>query len=434
LTATVGLSVLDEYGGTKLLAPERIRWVQPAPLPSKIIDVAFKEGMSAPVGAKPFDREKCWSPGIIVSDYTRKYSPFVSRLISMIEPKTDDIKIIFAGGTHIPSEPDFMKKVLGEEVHNRYQKSITVSSTKNPGSKYEWIGVTSRGTPLELNKELFDRDLLISTLNVQPHYFAGFEGGAKALLPGCSGLKTITTNHGYVIGNPSCRELAIKGNALREDMNEVPRVLKESMKIEHRILDFVLNQDGSMVRAAYGDPNGAHQQLAENYSGRAHAVTSTPSPLVLTVADGPTGKNLYQALKAAAFASNLTIPNNQPKSTVILIGGMEDGVGGETFKSEMELYGRMEPDQIIEDLKKRTKTGKVTEASQKPNRLSLDDKRADLIVVSPKAPGSVEELLAKTRIKFFRSIDDALGSIDKWLYERDVAVIPHGSSTVPLPR
>ena len=434
MTATVGLSVLDEYGGTKLLAPERIRWVQPAPLPSKIIDAAFKEAMAAPLGAKPFDREKCWSPGIIVSDYTRKYSPFVSRLISMIEPKTDDIKIIFAGGTHIPSEPDFMKKVLGEEVHNRYQKSITVSSTKNPGSKYEWIGVTSRGTPLELNKELFDRDLLISTLNVQPHYFAGFEGGAKALLPGCSGLKTITTNHGYVIGNPSCRELAIKGNALREDMNEVPRVLKESMKIEHRILDFVLNQDGSMVRAAYGDPNGAHQQLAENYSGRAHAVTSTPSPLVLTVADGPTGKNLYQALKAAAFASNLTIPNNQPKSTVILVGGMEDGVGGEAFKSEMELYGRMEPFQIIEDLKKRAKTGKVTEASQKPNRLSLDDKRADLIVVSPKAPGSVEELLAKTRIKFFRSIDDALGSIDKWLYERDVAVIPHGSSTVPLPR
>ncbi len=434
MTATVGLSVLDEYGGTRLLTPERIRWVQPVPLPSKIVDVAFKEAMAAPLGAKPFDKEKCWSPGIIVSDYTRKYSPFVSRLISMIEPKTDDIKIIFAGGTHIPSEPDFMKKVLGEEVHNRYQKSIRVSSTKNPGSKYEWIGVTTRGTPLELNKELFDRDLLISTLNVQPHYFAGFEGGAKALLPGCSGLKTITTNHGYVIGNPSCRELAIRGNALREDMNEVPGVLRESMKIEHRILDFVLNQDGSMVRAAYGDPNGAHQQLAENYSGRAHAVTSTPSPLVLTVADGPTGRNLYQALKAAAFASNLTVPNNQPKSTVILVGGMEDGVGGEAFKSEMELYGRMEPDQIIEDLKKRAKTGKVTEASQKPNRLSLDDRRADLIVVSPKAPGSVEELLAKTRIKFFRSIDDALGSLDKRLYERDVAVIPHGSSTVPLPR
>jgi len=432
LTATVTLSVLDQYGGTSLLTPERIRWVQPNPLPTKPLDLAFKEALANPVGAKPFDREKCWSPAIIISDYTRKYSPYIPHLINTIEPKTDDIKIIFAGGTHVPSDPDFIKKVLGEDLYKRYQKSIRVSATKNPTSKYEWIGVTSRNTPVELNKELFDRDLLISTLNVQPHYFAGYEGGAKALLPGCSGLKTITTNHGMVIGNPSCRELAIKGNPLREDMNEVPAVLKEFMKIEHRILDFVLNQDGSMVKASYGDPNTAHQQLAENFSRRAHAATATPSPLVLTVADGPTGRNLYQALKAAAFASNLAIPNHQPKSTVILVASLEDGIGGDAFKQEMETYGHMEPEKVIEDLKKRAKLGKVTEASQKPNRLSLDYQKADLMVVSPKAPSTVPDLLAKTRIRFFRKIDEALTTIDKKLYERDVAVLPHGSSTVPL--
>ncbi len=432
MTTTVTLSVLDQFGGTKLLTPERIRWVQPNPLPSKPLDQAFKEALATPIGAKSFDREKCWSPGIIVSDYTRKYSTFVSRLISMIEPKTDDIKIIFAGGSHVPSDPDFMKKVLGEETYKRYQKSIRVSATRNPASKYEGIGVTSRGTPVELNKELFDRDLLISTLNVQPHYFAGYEGGSKALLPGCSGLKTITTNHGYVIGNSNCRELIIKGNPLREDMNEVPGVLREFMKIEHRTLDFVLNQDGSMVKAAYGDPNVAHEQLAENYSRRAHTAPANLSHLVLTVADGPTGRNLYQALKAAAFASNLATPNQDPKSTVVLMAPLEDGIGGDAFKSEMETYGKMEPDKVIEDLKRRAKLGKVTEASQKPNRLALDDKRADFIVVSPKAPGPVEELLSKTRIKFFRTIDEALGSLDKRLYEGEVAGIPHGSSTVPL--
>ncbi len=432
MTTTVTLSVLDQFGGTKILAPERIRWVQPNPLPSKSLDLAFKEALATPISAKPFDREKCWSPGIIVSDYTRKYSPLVSRLIRMIEQKTDDIKIIFAGGSHVPSDPDFMKKVLGEEIYKRYQKSVRVSATKNPESKYEWIGVTSRGTPVELNKELFDRDLLISTLNVQPHYFAGYEGGSKALLPGCSGLKTITTNHGYVIGNSSCRELVIKGNPLREDMNEVPGVLREFMKIEHRILDFVLNQDGSMVRAAYGDPIATHQQLAENYSRKAHSTSANPSALVLTVADGPTGRNLYQALKAAAFASNLAVPNHDPKSTVILVAPLEDGIGGEAFESEMETYGKTEPEKVIEDLKRRAKLGKVTEASQKPNRLALDDRRADFIVVSPKAPGPVEELLSKTRIKFFRTIDDSLGSLDRRLYELDVAVIPHGSSTVPL--
>ena len=274
MTTTVSLSVLDQFGGSKLLPPSKIRYVQPSPLPSKPPDVAFREALATPVGAKPFEREKCWSPAIIISDFTRRHSPFINRLISLIEPKTDDIKIICACGTHIPAEPDYIKSVVGEDIYKRYQKNIKVSSTKNPTSKYEWIGVTSRGTPVELNKELFDRDILISTLNVQPHYFAGYEGGSKALLPGCSGLKTITTNHGYVIGNPSCRELVIKGNTLREDMNEVPGILRDFMKIEHRILDFVLNQDGSLAKAAYGDPNLAHQQLAENYSRRAHSVQS----------------------------------------------------------------------------------------------------------------------------------------------------------------
>lgn len=394
--------------------------------------MAFREALASPIGAGPFEREKGWSPAIILTDSTRKQSPFIKQLISLIEPKTDDIKFIFACGTHLPADQSFIRKVLGDDIYKRYEKSIKVSSTQNPASKYEWIGVTSRGTPVELNKELFDRDLLISTLNVQPHYFAGYEGGAKALLPGCSGFKTITTNHGYVIGNPSCRELVVKGNPMREDMNEVPNILKEYMKIEHRILDFVLNQDGSLVKAAYGDPNLAHQQLAENFSRRAHTVQSRPSPLVLTRADGPMGQNLYQALKAATFAAGLVPSGQSPKPTVVLLASLENGIGSEAFKTEMETYGKMEPGHIVEDLKKRAKAGKVTEASQKPNRLALDDAKTDFAVVSPKAPTVVEEFLGKTRIKFYRTIDDALRSMDSKLYERDVALIPYGSSTVPV--
>jgi len=98
----------------------------------------------------------------------------------------------------------------------------------------------------------------------------------------------------------------------------------------------------------------------------------------------------------------------------------------------METYGKMEPSKVIEDLKKRAKALKTTEASQKPNRLSIDDAKADFFVVSPRAPGTVEELIAKTRVRFYRSIDDALGAIDKDLYTRDVTVLPHGSSTVPI--
>jgi len=83
-------------------------------------------------------------------------------------------------------------------------------------------------------------------------------------------------------------------------------------------------------------------------------------------------------------------------------------------------------------LKKRAKAGRVTEASQKPNRLAIDDGKANFAVVSPKAPAVVEQFLGKTRIGFYRTIDDALRSMDSKLYERDVAVIPFGSSTVPI--
>jgi len=432
LTTTVSLSVLDEFGGSKLLTPDKLRYVQAGPLPSKPVDLAFREAMASPVGAKPFGRENGWSPAVILSDSTRKQSPFIRHLINLIEPKTDDIKIIFACGTHVPADMSFIRNILGDEIYRKYEKGIRVSSTQNPSSKYEWIGVTGRGTPVELNKELFDRDLLISSLNVQPHYFAGYEGGAKALLPGCSGLKTITINHGNVIGNPGCRELMIKGNLLREDMNEVPGILKDFMKIEHRILDFVYNQNGTLVKAAYGDPNLAHQQLAENFSRRAHTVQSRPSPLVLTRADGPMGQNLYQAFKASAFATGLVPQGSQPKPAIVLLASLENGIGSEAFRREMETYGKMEPSAIVEDLKKRAKAGKVTEASQKPNRFALDDPKADFLVVSPKAPSAVEEFLGKTRIRFYRTIDDALRSLDSKLYDRDVAIVPYGSATVPL--
>src|SRR5256884_4459254 len=95
----------------------------------------------------------------------------------------------------------------------------------------------------------------------------------------------------------------------------------------------------------------------------------------------------------------------------------------------METYGKMEPSAIIEDLKKRAKAGKVTEASQKPNRTALDDPKADFLVVSPRAPSVVEEFLGRTRIRFYRTIDDALRSLDSKLYERDVAIVPYGSAT-----
>src|SRR5207249_9821420 len=129
---------------------------------------------------------------------------------------------------------------------------------------------------------------------------------------------------------------------LREDMNEVPDILKDFMKIEHRILDFVYNQNGTLVKAAYGDPNLAHQQLAENFSRRAHTVQSRPSPLVLTTADGPMGQNLYQAFKPPAFATGLVPQVSQPKPAILLLASLENGTASDALRRETQTYGKME--------------------------------------------------------------------------------------------
>src|SRR2546430_14179712 len=83
LTTTISLSVLDEFGGSKLLTPDKIRYVQANPLPSKPADIAFREALASPIGARPFEGEKGWSPAIILTDSTRKQSPFIKQLIGL---------------------------------------------------------------------------------------------------------------------------------------------------------------------------------------------------------------------------------------------------------------------------------------------------------------------------------------------------------------
>src|SRR5207244_1214014 len=149
-------------------------------------------------------------------------------------------------------------------------------------------------------------------------------------------------------------------------------------------------------------------------------------------ADGPLGQSPDQALTGATLAAWFVPAGPSPTPTLVLLASLENGIGSDAFKTEMETYGKMEPGKVVDDLKKRAKAGKVTEASQKPNRLALDHAKTDFAVVSPKAPTVVEEFLSKTQIRFYRAIDDALRSMDSKLYEWDVAVIPYGSSTVPV--
>jgi len=415
---------------SELLDEQMIRYVTPYSLPSKSFTEAYNEAMRQPIGCVSLSADKFNKPALIFVDNTRKLSPFVPMLANTLAEK-GELKLICACGTHKAPSKEHFKTALGED-YEKFRNSLHISTTRE-GYDYEPIGFTTRGTLVELNSELMDRDFIVSTLNVQPHYFAGFEGGCKALLPGCSSLKTILTNHGRAIGNPKARELAISGNDVREDIDEVSSLLERERRIRYRILDFALNPDGSIAKAIYGKPPEAHVVLAEGYAMKIWAVEAEPARLVISVAEEPLGLNLYQAFKAASFAANLTVTGLMPKSKVIMLASLRDGAGGEAFVYEMERYGRWKASEIMEDLKRRAEKGEITEASQKLNRLALDDRRADFVIVSPNASTEVENLLSKTKYGFYRSLDEAIKDSPQELLS-NVAVIPQGAGTVPVPK
>jgi len=415
---------------SRILKPKNVRFILPKKIKPKRSDY-LKRALKNPVNSKKLEEENFEKPALLIADNTRLPSPYAPSLVRILEKKTDKIKIIVTCGTHPSPTLEHPKKVLGKDLFDVYRKSIIISSTKNPKSKYEYIGKTRRGTEVELNRELLKCDFVLSTLCVRPHYFAGWEGGAKALLPGCSSAKTIGENHSYVIGDPESRELFIQGNKVREDINDVPNLLEEKTGIRHRILDFVPNKDDEPVEVKYGEPVKTHTQLAE-FAKKIYQVKTKPSSLIISIAEESLSGVFYQALKAAVHASNVIKYKNHLKPTLILIGKMQGGIGTDVFKKEFKTYMNMEPKKVVQDLRRRVKEGTFNETLQKINRLMMFVPKINFIVVSDKAPKEVECLIREKKIPFFRKLDDALSTINHNLL-RDVLIIPEGASTVPTP-
>lgn len=413
---------------SELLDLKHVRWVSPKDAPARrSVEELLEEALGSPLGSPKLEEEEFKSLALVFSDNMRLPSPYVPQLLGRLEQKAEDIKLVVAGGTHQVPPEDHVKRVLRERYED-YRGSVVYSSTQNPSSVYEYVGETSRGTRVELNQELLDRDLVLSTLCVRPHYFAGWEGGAKALLPGCSSFSTISRNHSYVVGNPNARELVLEGNPVREDINEVPGIL-EQKGVRYRVADFVPNQANQPVRIAYGDPLQTHQELTEFGRG-IYEVKVKPAPVVIAVAEGPHGQNFYQGLKAITHASNVVKPGEGSK--LILVGDFSGGIGNKTFEREFETYMGLKAEEVLEDLKRRAEEGRFNETLQKINRLVMMLSQAELMVVSPGAPEELRAMLEGKGMFFGRGLDEALSTIKRELLE-DVVVVPKGASTVPMP-
>ncbi len=284
------------------------------------------QALDHPIGSVPLEEMAAGrkTATIITSDHTRPVPsritlPLLLARLRKGNPEID-IRILVATGCHRPTTPDELRDKFGDAVVRR-EAFLMHDATKQEDLRA--LGRLPSGGALWLNRQALDTDLLIAEGFIEPHFFAGFSGGRKSVLPGVAGLQTVLANHcAAFIADPHARAGILDGNPIHRDMLFAAQQARLAF-----ILNVTLNPDKSICAAYAGHSEAAH---AEGCRQLAQAVTvpRTPAEIVIAGNGGyPLDQNVYQAVKGMTAAEACCLPSG----TIIMVAGCSDGAGGEHF-------------------------------------------------------------------------------------------------------
>jgi len=308
------------YGRTplKMRAPDRLVQILKAnPVPG-VPDFAaeLRRALASPIDSPRI--KDMVSPdtrvAIVIGDRTR-IIPRREMILSVLEELSGvpdrNIVLVCANGNHPPSPIESLG--LGDDLAKRFR---FVSHDSNASGETVSIGKTSAGIEVKINKVVAETDLKILVGQIKPHYFTGYSGGAKSILPGVSSFYTIGTNH-LMKSMPGARLGAVEGNPVRKDMEEAARLAGKSF-----ILNIVMNQDKEVVKAVAGDVVSAHREGVQ-WAKKVCEVQSGSAEIVVVSEGLPLSMNLFQAAKLVSPAGRVL----KPGGVIILAAECHEGVG-----------------------------------------------------------------------------------------------------------
>jgi nickel-dependent lactate racemase len=261
---------------------------------------------------------------VITSDHTRPVPSRVTLplLLARLRRGNPDIAvtILVATGCHRPTSDAEMREKFGDEVVAR-ERFVMHDCTDQASLRY--LGLLPSGGELWLNRHALDAELLVAEGFIEPHFFAGFSGGRKSVLPGIAGRQTVLANHcAAFIDDSRARAGSLEGNPIHRDMLHAAREAKLAF-----ILNVTLNPDKSVRAAFVGDAVEAHAEGCRRMAD-AFSVKSAPAQIAITSNGGyPLDQNVYQAVKGMTAAEACCLPGG----TIIMVAGCSDGAGGEHF-------------------------------------------------------------------------------------------------------
>jgi len=321
-TKTVHLA----YGKTGLdvAVPADATIIEPKYVPglpdeqTALLQAIRKPIVGVPLGklAKPGGRAV-----IVHTDITRatpngRILPPILAELTQAGIKREDITLLNALGTHRPQTRDELETMLGKDIVADYR---CIQHDANDDANLVRLGKTALGHDVRINRHFAEADIRILTGFIEPHFFAGFSGGPKGVLPSIAGAESVLSNHSaQMIGHPNATWGINKGNPIWDEMLEAAAMAKPSF-----ILNVTLNRDKEITGIFAGELQAAHRAGTAFVKENAMAPVPEPFDIVITCNSGyPLDLNLYQAVKGMSAAAQIV----KPRGSIIVAAECWDGI------------------------------------------------------------------------------------------------------------
>jgi len=400
--------VLPDTVQTVLLEPA----TESAPAPSEEL---IAQALAEPIGSPPLgDCVRGISRLVIViSDITRPcpsaimLPPLLDALNAAGIPD-DHITIVCALGLHRPHTETERRTLVGEKVWER------VAVVDSDPHDVILLGTTAAGTPVEITRRVTEADAIIAVGNIEYHYFVGYGGGLKAIVPGCASERTISANHSMMT-QPEAVAARLDGNPVRMDLEEAAQLTNITF-----ILNALLDSNGHIAAVVAGDPVAAHRAGCAILDAHNQARLTARVPITIASPGGyPKDINLYQAQKSLDNASRTVCEGGM----LILVAECSEGVGHDVFEQWMR--ETPDPAACLARLEREFVLGGHKAAAIA--RVAMHVYQIALVSSMPAEDVRTMGLVPYETVQ--AAVDQALACYGS---DASVVVMPHAASTLPI--
>ena len=383
-------------------------------------EAGVRAALARPIGSPPLRDlvRPGMRVGVVFSDITRPApNPLLLGAVLEVLDGVPGAEIVLfnALGTHRPNTEAELRGMVGDAIFER--RRIVQNDTFDPATQVR-VGVTSKGHETWLNAELMACDLKVLTGFIEPHLFAGFSGGGKAIMPGMAGQRTVLGNHDAgMVGHPNAIWGVTRGNPIWEEVREVAGQAGRLF-----LLNVTLNRDKAVTGVFAGDLDQAHAAGCAFVKRSAMVPVPRPFDIVVTTNSGyPLDINLYQSVKGMRAADQVV----RPGGSIVIATRCSDGI------PEHGLYGKLlrESSSPHELLGKIRAPGFLEQDQWQAHIQALIQRKAAIYV---RSDGLTDEQIKTALLIPCRRIEDTIGDLlGKCGGTASICVMPEGPQTIP---